>query len=87
MTWFPAMVRWLSGKPATSPPEVWGETSVLFCLQTKSPMSFEALRAATMIEPQDLQMLLEKLEWQGRISPTTDWHGGVKLRLYSIVYK
>ena len=87
MTWFESITRWLKGLPPTPPPEVHGETSVLFCLQSHSPMSFAALREASTITPHDLGLVLEKLEWDGRITSAVSWHGGVKKKMYSIVHK
>jgi DNA-binding HxlR family transcriptional regulator len=60
--------RW-SGRPE-KPPAVYGDTSILFVLQSKSPQTRAEISAATRISEDQLIPILTKLENQGRIRST-----------------
>lgn len=65
-TWFRRLLEYL-GYPKPPVPTT-GDTSVLFCLHNKSPMTFEELQDATHILAADLRKEMEWLEWHGRVS-------------------
>jgi hypothetical protein len=71
MIWLNAVRRWC-GYPE-KPPAISGEQSVLFVLQTKSPMTLFELGVETEISDDQLRPILVRLERSGRIR--TGWAG------------
>jgi hypothetical protein len=65
MIWLNTLRRWLGWEEV--PPATNGETSVLFVLQSRSPMSLVSIRDATNIPLADLRPLLDRLERTHRI--------------------
>jgi selenocysteine lyase/cysteine desulfurase len=59
-----------------SPPAVSGDTSVLFCLQHKSPMTLGQLLDSTKIPPGDLRLVLDRMEVQGRVRAALGFANG-----------
>ena len=65
MIWLNTLRRWF-GFPE-KPPAVYGDTSILFVLQSHSPQTRAQISASTRISEDQLRPILEKLVRAGRI--------------------
>jgi DNA-binding MarR family transcriptional regulator len=68
MIWLNTLRRWF-GFPE-KPPATYGDTSILFVLQSNSPQTRAQISAATRISEDQLTPILEKLVRIGRIRMT-----------------